>query len=72
MRLKDHHGRKLNEIETNYIKETIEYRYLGLVLDGKGRIPLKKQKLELRSNYLRTKLKYYVQKLSFENQLLIW
>jgi hypothetical protein len=38
MRLKDLHGRKLNEIDLNDI---IENRYLGLVLDGKGKILIK-------------------------------
>ena len=60
MRLIDYHGRELNEDETNCKKEMKKCKFLGIVKDGIGRIPQKKQKIELRYNYLRAKFKYYI------------
>lgn len=58
---------KLNHESTYNIKCCSQYKYLGINIDDHGRIPIENQTAIQRSDYLRSKLKYYVQHLSVQN-----
>jgi hypothetical protein len=49
-----------------------DYRYLGILVDGRGEVDGHIDQIKQRSNYLRVNMRYYTHKLSFENQYLLW
>ena len=49
-----------------------EYCYLGVTVNDSGSIIPHLNRVEQRSSYLRSHMRYYVCQLSFENQFLLW
>ncbi len=70
MMIKNH--KKLDNTPIRGIPVVISYCYLGVDIDHSGSMTQHLQKIKKRSNYLRAKMRYYVNTLSFENQFLIW
>lgn len=49
-----------------------EYCYLGVVINHRGSIKDQILRIEKRSKYLTSVLKFFIKDLSFQNQFLIW